>query len=105
MSKNPTRKSRAKPVQDVTDLLRMHPHLQQFAQTQPQTVQIVVMPLEDRLLKAREVMEMIGFQRTSLYAMIKSGEFPRQIRRNDRCVRWRLSEVQAWINNGMGYKA
>ena len=51
----------------------------------------------DRLLKLPEVREMVGLGTTSIYQLIKEGKFPNQVRCTARAVRWRLSEVQAFI--------
>ncbi|MGA7329511.1 MAG: AlpA family phage regulatory protein [Rhodomicrobium sp.] len=52
---------------------------------------------EDRFLRLRDVEAMTGCCRSHIYALIKAGKFPKQIRIGSRGVRWRLSDVQAWI--------
>ena len=50
-----------------------------------------------RLLTLREVCEMTGLSRSSIYAMMAAGEFPRPIRIGARAVRWYENEVRAFI--------
>ncbi|MFT5870835.1 MAG: prophage regulatory protein [Paracoccaceae bacterium] len=38
-----------------------------------------------------------GLSRSSLYAMIDAGEFPRPIRIGKRAVAWPQSAVEAWL--------
>ena len=52
-----------------------------------------------RLLTLREVSEMTGLSRSSIYAMMAAGEFPRPVRIGARAVRWHENEVRAFIAN------
>ena len=52
--------------------------------------------MESRLLTAKQVLGMIGIGRTTLYAMVKDGEFPRPIQ----ITKGRVgisSEVEKWV--------
>ena len=51
----------------------------------------------DRLLKIIEVQEMTGLSRASVYKKVADGLLPRPVRLSLRCVRWRASELQAFI--------
>ncbi len=51
----------------------------------------------DRLLKLKEVEEMIGFKKDFIYLHIKKQQFPKPIT-FDRASRWKLSDIQRWIN-------
>jgi len=53
--------------------------------------------VRERLIRLEEVLEMCGISRSELYRQIADGRFPRQVRVGLRAVRWRLSEVEAWI--------
>lgn len=55
---------------------------------------------EERLLNAREVTELIGVSRSTLHRMVAANRFPRPIRVGLRALRWRLSEVLAWMESG-----
>ena len=48
------------------------------------------------LLKLRTVQALTGLGKTSIYERIKSGEF-KPVRLGRRCVRFRASDVQAWL--------
>ena len=51
----------------------------------------------DRLLKIAGVLEILQVSRSTLYCMMSQGSFPRPLRINLRCVRWRESEVMQWM--------
>ena len=51
-----------------------------------------------QLLRARAVFEMVGIGRTSLYAKLKKGEFPKPIRVGT-TVRWLMADILAYIEN------
>ncbi|MAT93994.1 MAG: transcriptional regulator [Halioglobus sp.] len=56
------------------------------------------MSTADRLVPPVEVARLIGYSRSKLDHMVRDGEFPQPIRINSRCVRWRESVVQQWID-------
>jgi prophage regulatory protein len=51
----------------------------------------------DRLLRRREVEQLVGMKKTSIYAQMEAGTFPRAIALTPRCVVWSERAVQAWI--------
>ncbi len=51
----------------------------------------------DRLLKISEVERIISMSDTWIYEQIKAGKFPRQVQLSTRCVRWKESDIAAWI--------
>ena len=53
----------------------------------------------DTLINRSEVMRRIGLGKTSLYALMADGTFPRPVRVTTTAVRWRASEVTEWINS------
>ena len=57
------------------------------------------MELQDelRLLRRAEVERMLGLSRSGLDDMVSSGVLPSPIRIGARAVRWRLSDISAWI--------
>lgn len=59
------------------------------------------METEDRYLRRKEVEEMTGLSRSSIYRMMHQGEFPRPYRITQRAVRWLQSDIKQW----MGMKA
>lgn len=53
----------------------------------------------ERLLKREEVEALVGLGKNTLYRLIAAGEFPRQLAVGPRARRWRLSEVQEWLES------
>lgn len=58
----------------------------------------------ERILRIKEVMARTGLKRTTLYAKINQGTFPRQLRISERCSGWRQSEIEEWLRNPMRYR-
>jgi prophage regulatory protein len=52
----------------------------------------------DRLLSVREVAAAVGITRSTIYARIAAGTFPAPRRVGPGTVRWRESDIQAWID-------
>ena len=50
-----------------------------------------------RILKLKEVLNRTGLGKTSLYALIKNADFPKQIPLGSRAVGWLENEVDSWI--------
>ena len=55
------------------------------------------MEKDDRLLRREEVETRCGFSRSSLYRLMREGDFPEPIRIGERAVRWLESEVDSWL--------
>jgi phage transcriptional regulator, alpA len=53
--------------------------------------------VNERLITIKEVQEIVGFKKDYIYRNIKKGTFPKQISFGGRAVRWRLSDVQKWV--------
>tara|TARA_R110001592_G_scaffold363248_4_gene682159 strand:- start:7923 stop:8120 length:198 start_codon:yes stop_codon:yes gene_type:complete len=56
-------------------------------------------PEIDRLVGMRDLPEITGYSRRSIYRLLERDEFPQPIRINSRCNRWRLSAVMQWIDD------
>ena len=52
----------------------------------------------ERILRSREVQEMTGLSRTSIWRLERKGEFPARVPLTAGSVGWRYSEVNSWIN-------
>lgn len=52
-----------------------------------------------KLLRRKQVEKMTGLSRSSIYAMISEGRFPRQLKIGLRAVAWREGEILDWINS------
>ena len=51
---------------------------------------------QDRIIRITEVMAMTGLSRSGIYAAIKTGTFPAQLKLSVRSSVWLESEVIAW---------
>ena len=51
----------------------------------------------ERLIRRREVQEFCGIGTTTIYKLMNEGLFPRPVKVGGHAVRWRLSDVNAWI--------
>ena len=52
-----------------------------------------------RIIRRREVEEMVGLSRSTIYALMKRDLFPRPVRLGARAVGWREAEISAWISS------
>lgn len=52
-----------------------------------------------RLLRRKEVEVITGLSRSSIYAMMKKGSFPKQLKIGQRAVAWREQEISGWIKD------
>ena len=50
-----------------------------------------------RFLRLPEVIQISGYRRTTIYEMIKAGNFPAPVHLGPRAVAWLESEVEAWM--------
>ena len=57
------------------------------------------MTLKDRILRKKEVLEMVGMCYVSIWKMMARGEFPRSIQISPRAVGWRESEILDWLKS------
>lgn len=57
------------------------------------------LPISDPLLRRPIVEAMCGIGTSCLYKLMRDGDFPRPLRIAPGAVRWRRSEVQAWIDS------
>jgi len=51
----------------------------------------------NRLIRRKEVQDKTGLGASSIYAMMKMGDFPQCLNLSERRVAWIESEVDAWI--------
>ena len=56
-----------------------------------------------RILRLQGVLERTGLSRSTLYRKIECGTFPRQVRISERCIGWRESDLERWLENPMYY--
>lgn len=53
--------------------------------------------MQERVMRRKEVEKVTGLGRSSLYAAMAEGEFPRQIKLTSKAVGWLESEILSWI--------
>lgn len=53
----------------------------------------------DRLLRLRQVIDLVGLGRDAIYTRVRQREFPPPVKLGLRASAWRASEVQEWINS------
>ena len=51
-----------------------------------------------RLLRREEVETLVGLSRSSIYAAMAKGDFPRPLRVGQRAVRWSEADIAHWLS-------
>ena len=52
-----------------------------------------------RLLRRTQVEAIVGLSCASIYRLMSAGDFPRPIRLGGRAVRWKATDLLAWIES------
>lgn len=52
---------------------------------------------DDKLLRRQEVEAITGFACSSIYRLMRAGLFPEPVKIGPKSVRWRASEIEAWL--------
>ena len=55
------------------------------------------MSIIDRMLRREEVQELTGLSCSAIYWLMREGDFPLPHRVGQRAVRWRESDLKAWL--------
>ena len=55
--------------------------------------------MHDRLLRRRQVEEITGLSRSSIYRLMQDGDFPRPLRVGPAAVRWKTSDITNWLES------
>ena len=53
----------------------------------------------DKIIRVREVLELTGLSRTTLWRLEKKGQFPARLPLSSGSVGWRLKEIRSWIDS------
>lgn len=53
----------------------------------------------DRFLRLPEVIRVAGLSRSTIYALMKKGEFPKGVQLSARSVAWSESQVLQWVQD------
>jgi prophage regulatory protein len=55
--------------------------------------------MNSKMLRLRAVQDWTGLSRSTIYAMMKSGNFPKNITLGARAVGWLDADIQKWIDS------
>ena len=55
--------------------------------------------MDDRLLSRKQVEKLTGLGRSTIYRLMRAGEFPTPIRIGGRAVRWPASELREFLES------
>ena len=55
--------------------------------------------MNDRLLRRREVEQLTGLSRASIYRLMRDQRFPQAVRVSATAVRWKASDITTWIES------
>ena len=58
-----------------------------------------VTTMHDKLLRRRQVEEITGMSRSSIYRLMQDGQFPRPVKVGCAAVRWRESNITSWLES------
>ena len=53
--------------------------------------------ISTQLIRLAEVSKSVGLPRSTIYALIAKGQFPRPIKLSERSSGWRSDELEAWV--------
>ncbi|WP_373033563.1 helix-turn-helix transcriptional regulator [Sulfurovum sp.] len=56
----------------------------------------------DRFIRIKEVMELTGLAKSTVWAWVASGRLPKGTKLSSRVTVWRESEIQTWIEKQTG---
>ena len=52
-----------------------------------------------KFIRRPQVENLTGLSRSTIYAMISDGSFPKQVKIGRRAVAWREDDIHDWMNN------
>ena len=52
-----------------------------------------------RLLRIKDVVQITGLSRSSIYKFIEEGKFPKQIYLSQRTVAWSKADIDEWVQS------
>ena len=56
------------------------------------------MDSDEKIYRVNKVLEKTGLPKSTLYAKMKDGDFPRPIKLGKRAVGWKCKDVQNWLD-------
>ncbi len=55
--------------------------------------------MNNQVKRLNSVKSMVGLSRSTIYALMAAGQFPKSISLGERAVGWLESDIQAWIDS------
>lgn len=56
-------------------------------------------PSPQRLIRIREMLDLLNCSRTTLYRWVLSGQFPAPKKRSGRTMGWTVTQYEQWLDN------
>lgn len=54
---------------------------------------------QDRIIRLAEVRRLTGLGKSSIYSMMRAGQFVQAVKLSSRCVGWSFLAVSAWVQD------
>ncbi|MEK7947681.1 AlpA family phage regulatory protein [Pigmentiphaga sp. YJ18] len=54
---------------------------------------------EKLVYRVADVTRLVGLSKTTIYALLAKGDFPRPVRITDKIVGWRAEDVVVWVRD------
>lgn len=61
--------------------------------------------MNQKILRLKSVLDFTGLSRSTIYAMLKAGNFPQSVKLGERSVGWYEADIQGWIASRQVSKA
>lgn len=61
--------------------------------------------MQDRILRLKQVCKLTGLSKSTLYELVRTGDFPAPVKIHGRCSGWSANAVQGWIDGTLGDQA
>jgi len=59
----------------------------------------------ERLLRIKQVMQVVPLGRSTIWLKVKQGKFPQPVKLSERCTAWKESEIMSWMDSLSGGEA
>jgi len=53
----------------------------------------------DRFIRMKELAELLGLGRSTIYRLVAENKFPKQIKLTERTSVWRMSVINKWVES------
>lgn len=55
--------------------------------------------MSKRIYRLKALVSELGLSKTTIYALIKEGQFPKPVSLTTRSVGWRAEDIEEWLNS------